>query len=72
MKVSNLIRSAKKAYYHQQFEEIRYDSKKVFQLANKLLFREDLLLPQNYSANALEEGSNNFFVDKIDKIMENL
>ena len=71
--VSNLIRSAQKAYYHQQFEEIRYNTKKVFQLANKLLFRKvDLLLPQNYSANALAEGFNNCFVDKIDKIMENL
>ena len=71
--VSNLIRSAQKAYYHQQFEEIRYDLKKVLQLANKLLFRKvDLLLPQNYNANALAAGFNNFFMDKIDKIMENL
>ena len=71
--VSNLIRSAQKAYYHQQFEEIRYDLKKVLQLANKLLFRKvDLLLPQNYNANALAVGFNNFFMDKIDKIMENL
>ena len=51
----------------------RYDTKAMFDIANKLLFHDEPLpLPPYEDAKLLANDFNTFFIRKIDKIMENL
>ena len=51
----------------------RYDTKAMFDIANKLLFHDEPLpLPPYEDAKLLANDFNTFFISKTDKIMENL
>ena len=64
---------AKKQYYLESIKNCDRDAKPLFNLANKLLFRkEPLPLPECEDNKILADNFNNFFEDKISKIMEKL
>ena len=51
----------------------RYDTKAMFNIANKLLFHDEPLpLPPYEDAKLLANDFNTFFISKFDNIMENL
>ena len=63
----------KRDYYIRVIHDNRSDYKKIFSIANKLLYRnEPLLLPLTDNKKQLADNFNNFFVTKIDKIMSDL
>ena len=71
--VSNIIKTAKRDYYIKAIHDNRLDYKKIFFTANKLLYRNELLLlPPTDNKKQLADNFNNFFVIKIDKIMSEL
>ena len=64
--VAHMIPQAKREYYSTLLEEIRYDTKAVFTIANKLLFRnEPLPLPWMDDKQKLANEFNEFFCKKV-------
>ena len=71
--VSNIIKTTQRKYYIDVITANRYDTKAMFDIANKLLFHDEPLpLPPYEDAKLLANDFNTFFISKIDKIMENL
>ena len=71
--VNNIIKKEQREYYITQLAEHHTDFKKIYQIANKMLFRnEPLLLPPTSDTKKLAEAFNQFFIEKIDKIMAGL
>ena len=71
--VSNIIRKAQKDNYHSILEDNKSDFKVVFKIANSLLFCNDPSpLPPTKNSKALADEFNQFFKDKVQKIMDNL
>ena len=68
-----MTKHAKKQYYLESIKNCDRDAKCLFNLANKLLFRKKPLpLPKCDDNNIFADNFNNFFEDKISKIMEKL
>ena len=68
--VNNIIKKEQREYYITQLAEHYTDFKKIHQIVNKMLFRnEPLLLPPTSDTKKLADDFNQFFIDKIDKIM---
>ena len=71
--VSSIIKIAQRDYYVRAIQDNRSDYKKIFFIANKLLYKnESLLLPLTENEKQMADNFNNFFVTKIDKIMSEL
>ena len=71
--VSNVIKTAQKDFYVNKLSENKHDFKKVFKIANKLLFQnEEMPLPPCEDKKTLANQFNSFFMKKIEKIMETL
>ena len=71
--VSNIIKTSKKNYYVDKLKENKNDFKMVFQIANKLLHRNETPpLPPMDDKKLLADQFNEFFVTKIDRIMDSL
>ena len=71
--VSNVIKTAQKDFYVNKLSENKHDFKKVFKIANKLLFQnEETPLPPCEDKKTLANQFNSFFITKIEKIMETL
>ena len=71
--VNNIIKTAKRNFYINQLAEHRSDTKKIFEIANKMLYRnEPLPLPPTDNTLKLVNHFNSFFIQKIDKIMSGL
>ena len=71
--VSNVIKTAQKDFYVNKLSENKHDFKKVFKIANKLLFRiEEMPLPPCEDKKTLANQFNSFFMTKIEKIMKTL
>ena len=69
----NIIQQAKREYYSTLLEKNRYETKAVFTIANKLLFRNDPLpLPPTDDKQKLANEFNEFFCKKVQTIMDNL
>ena len=70
--VSNIIRKAQKDHYHSILEDNKYDFKVVFKIMNNLLFHNNPLpLPPMKNSKELANEFNQFFKDKVQKIMDN-
>ena len=71
--VSNLIKTAQKDFYVNKLSENKHDLKRVFEIANKLLFQnKEMPLPPCEDKKTLANQFNSFFITKIEKIMEGL
>ena len=71
--VSNLIDKSEREYYKKNLQEHRRDYKKVFNICDNLLGREQQnALPDANSKLELANRFNKFFVDKVDKIRRGL
>ena len=71
--VNNIIKKEQREYYITQLAEHHTDFKKIYQIANKVLFRnEPLPLPPTSDTKKLADDFNQFFIEKIDKIMAGL
>ena len=71
--VANLIKTAQRNYYITRLKENRMDYKKIYQIANKLLFRsEPSPLPDYEDITNLATEFNDYFISKITTIMDNL
>ena len=68
-----IIRKREKQYYHLLFIEKAPNPKEVFNIANALLARNNISpLPKCSSLMEFANGFNNFFVDKITSIRDNV
>ena len=68
-----IIKKREKEYYHLLFLEKASNPKEVFRLTNALLARNNTSpLPECSSLTELANGFNNFFVDKITSIRDNI
>ena len=68
--VANLSRRLGRDIYQKVFKTCKHDYKEVFCKANTLLFRnESLPLPEGPTSEELACEFNEFFIDKIEKIM---
>ena len=71
--VANMIKLAQREYYINEIRENRNNFKAVFKITNKLLFRnKQLPLPPTPLLQDLANEFNEFFIDKINKIMVTL
>ena len=71
--VNNIIKTAKRIFYINQLSEHRSDTKKIFEIVNKMLYRnEPLPLPPTDNTLKLVNDFNSFFIQKIDNIMSGL
>ena len=71
--VTNLIKTARNDFYVNSLLENKHDFKRVFKIANELLFwNEEMPLPPCEDKKKLADQFNSFFIIKIDKIMEGL
>ena len=71
--LKSLIMKRAKEYYHLLFIEKASNPKEVFRIANALIARNDISpLPEYSSLTELDNGFNNFFVDKISSIRDNI
>ena len=71
--VNNIIKTAQRNFYINQLAEHRSDSKKILEIANKMLYKnEPLTLPPTDDTLKLVNNFNSFFIEKIDKIMTGL
>ena len=71
--VSNIIKTSKKNYYVNKLKENKNDFKMVFQIANKLLHRNETPpLPPMEDKKLLADQFNEFFMTKKDRIMDSL
>ena len=69
--VLNMIKMVQKEFYVNKLSENKHDFKKVFDIANKLLFQnEEIPLPPSEDKKLLANQFNSFFITKIEKIME--
>ena len=70
---SNIIKSGQRQYFMEKISENRYNYKDIFRLTNKLLGKDnELPLPPTEDLSVLANEFNNFFVNKIRKIMQDL
>ena len=71
--IANLIKTAQRTYYITQLKENQMDYKKIYQIANKLLFRsKSSPLPDYEDITDLATEFNEYFISKITTIMDNL
>ena len=71
--VANLTKVTRSEYFKSQIIEHHGDYKAIYRVANKLLCRNEMsLLPKTDDQAQLAEDFNNFFSDKIAKIMTEL
>ena len=71
--VNNIIKKEQREYYITQLAEHHTDFKRIYQIANKMLFRnEPLPLPPTSDTKKLADDFNQFFIEKINKIMAGL
>ena len=71
--INSIIKTAKRNFYINQLAEHRSDTKKIFEIANKMLYRmEPLPLPPTDNTLKLVNDFNSFFIQKIDNIMTGL
>ena len=71
--VRKVIHAKQKQYYHDLFNNISRDSKRLYAKTNKLLFRKEVLpLPEEKNPKILAERFNKFFTSKTEKIMAGL
>ena len=70
--VANIIQNAQRHYYHQLPEENKNNFKAVFDIATKLLFRNDSLPPPTTHVQDLTDSFIDFSTEKIYKIMVKL
>ena len=69
--VSDMIKMAQKEFYVNKLSENKHDFKKVFNIANKLLFQnEEMPLTPCEDKKLLANQFNSFFITKIEKIIE--
>ena len=71
--VSNIIKTAQRTYYTQKLADNKTNFKRIFEISNKLLYKnEPVPLPSTDNKKNLADQFNEFFITKIDKIMEGL
>ena len=71
--VSNIIKTAQRTYYTEKLADNKINFKQIFEISNKLLYKnEPLLLPPTDNKKSLADQFNEFFITKIDKIMNRL
>ena len=71
--VSNIIKTTQRTYYTEKLADNKTDFKWIFEISNKLLYKnEPLLLPPSDNKKNLADQFNKFFITKIDKIMDGL
>ena len=71
--VSNIIKTTQKTYYTQKLTDNKTNFKWIFEISNKLLYKnEPILLPSTDNKKNLADQFNEFFITKINKIMEGL
>ena len=71
--VSNIIRTAQRTYYTQKLADNKTNFKRIFEISNKLLYKnEPVPLPSTDNKKNLADQFNEFFITKINKIMEGL
>ena len=64
--VSNMIKTAQKDFYVNKLSENKHDFKKVFKIANKLLFQnEEMPLPPCEDKKTLANQFNSFYITKL-------
>ena len=70
---SNLIKAAQRQFFKEKITENHSNYKEIFRIANKLLGREDELpLPPAEDLITQANQFNDFFIGKIEKIMQDL
>ena len=71
--VSNIIKTAHRSYYTQKLADNKTNFKQIFEISNKLLYKnEPILLPSTDNKKNLADQFNEFFITKINKIMDGL
>ena len=71
--VSNIIKTAQRTYYTEKLADNKTNFKQIFEISNKLLYKnEPVLLPSTDNKKNLADQFNEFFITKIDMIMEGL
>ena len=71
--VSNIIKTTKRTYYTQKLADNKTNFKQIFEISNKLLYKnEPVPLPSTDNKKNLADKFNEFFITKIDKIMDSL
>ena len=71
--VSNIIKTAQRTYYTEKLADDKTNFKWIFEISNKLLYKnEPLPLPLSDNKKNLADQFNEFFITKIDKIMDGL
>ena len=71
--VSNIIKTTQRTYYTEKLADNKTDFKQIFEISNKLLYKnEPLLLPPSDNKKNLADQFNEFFITKINKIMDGL
>ena len=68
-----MIKTAQKDFYVNNLSENKHDFKKVFKIANKLLFQnEEMPLPSCEDKKTLANQFNSFYTTKIEQIIDTL
>ena len=71
--VSNIIKTAQRSYYTQKLADNKTNFKQIFEISNKLLYKnEPILLLSTDNKKNLADQFNEFFITKINKIMDGL
>ena len=71
--VRELISTAKAQYYNNKIVECNGSQKTVFTVVNKVLHRDDMILPTTFKSDEdMAQGFNNFFQSKIKRIRQDL
>ena len=71
--LSNIIKTAQRTYYTQKLADNKTNFKQIFEISNKLLYKnEPVPLPSTDNKKNLADQFNEFFITKINKIMEGL
>ena len=69
--ITNVIKTAQKHHYNEKIAESSHDPKALSRIFNTIFRRNDPLpLPTTMCDKTLANDFNNFFVDKIDKIVQ--
>ena len=72
-RTQQLIKNAKRSYFHSKFAENIKDTKSLFTLVNHVLHRNcDRPLPDHISAGGLANTFNKYFLDKINNLRSKL
>ena len=70
---ANLIKSAQRSFFLDTIKKLKGDSKALFAITNKLLHRgQQLPLPSCQDTKSVANNVNEFFIMKIEKIMQGL